>query len=82
MCLTLYVRNNNWLVSIFRTQVRLGEHDLNTERDCQPDTGCAPPVQNFGIDEAMAHPNYLRSDVRNDIGLIRLDRNAMLTDCE
>ncbi|KAL0270397.1 UNVERIFIED_CONTAM: hypothetical protein PYX00_007822 [Menopon gallinae] len=54
--------------------VRLGEHDLRTERDCQE--VCAPPVQDIIAEEVIPHPQYRRPD-KNDIGLIRLQRDII-----
>lgn len=56
-------------MTFFRIEVRLGEHDLRTERDCQD--VCAPPVQDIAVEEIIPHPRYRRPE-KNDIGLIRL----------
>jgi len=56
--------------------VRLGEHDLNTEKDCE-EGRCADPVQNFGIEKVIAHEDYGKPvEFQNDIALIKLDREA------
>jgi len=55
--------------------VRLGEHDLLTEEDC--DAGlCAEPVQNFGIEKVIFHEDYDGVDLHNDIALIKLDQEV------
>lgn len=53
--------------------------DANTEMDCETQQGfqvCNPPTQLFGIEQAITHPQYSPTSVQNDIGIIRLDRNA------
>ncbi|XP_063216365.1 CLIP domain-containing serine protease B4-like [Bacillus rossius redtenbacheri] len=59
--------------------VRLGEHDMSKELDCVDDLEgqiCAPPYQNFTIEEVIPHPQFSKSKLQNDIGLIRLSRDA------
>ncbi|XP_053998004.1 CLIP domain-containing serine protease B4-like [Hylaeus anthracinus] len=61
--------------------VRLGEHDLDSERDCDRDeTGreivCADPPQNIDLESVHTHPGFSVSQMRNDIALLRLNRNA------
>lgn len=59
--------------SLFLTleKVRLGEHNLRSDSDG------ANPVD-YGIDKSIVHEDY-RSQ-RNDIALIRLDKNVVFTD--
>ncbi|XP_011873132.1 PREDICTED: venom protease-like [Vollenhovia emeryi] len=57
--------------------VRVGEHDLTTERDCERDKNgrevfCSN-YQDFGIDSIQSHPDYTTSRMQNDIALIRLN---------
>ncbi|KAF2897099.1 hypothetical protein ILUMI_09080 [Ignelater luminosus] len=56
--------------------VRLGEHDINTERDCEKsdygDEYCSDPVQDIDIEESIPHPDYNATVFTSDIGLIRL----------
>ncbi|XP_017755231.1 PREDICTED: uncharacterized protein LOC108547293 [Eufriesea mexicana] len=59
--------------------VRLGEHNLSTERDCDKDANglelaCAPRYQDFGIESTHFHPKY--SNFQNDIALLRLNGDA------
>lgn len=61
--------------------VRLGEHNLNTERDCDKDEDgieivCAERYQDIGIESTHFHPRYTRARLQNDIGLLRLDQDA------
>lgn len=59
--------------------VRLGEWNLETEKDCDPDepTHCASPVIDNRIAQIIYHPKY-RPNSKNqhyDIALLRLARN-------
>lgn len=62
--------------------VRLGEHDLSTERDCDTDVlnsveiNCADDYQDFNILAVAAYPDYPRTNHQDDIGLIMLDGEA------
>jgi hypothetical protein len=63
--------------------VRLGEFDTEQNPDCETElfSGkdiCAPAPQDFGIERIIVHPNYeaRSSDRFDDIGLVRLDRDA------
>ena len=58
----------------FRKSVRLGEHTLSTDIDCNDDTGiCNEKPQDFDIEEIIFHPEYGKPKVfRNDIALLRL----------
>lgn len=58
--------------------MRIGEHDISTERDCDKDENgtevvCAERYQNYGIESTYVHPGYTRTKLQNDIALIRLD---------
>ncbi|KAF4527944.1 hypothetical protein B566_EDAN016475 [Ephemera danica] len=62
--------------------VLLGESDALTEPDCVERQGfqvCMPNTQKFNIERSITHPQYSPSTVQNDIGLIRLDRDADLS---
>ncbi|XP_068082095.1 CLIP domain-containing serine protease B4 [Anabrus simplex] len=59
--------------------VRLGEHNLDEETDCDVETKvCAPEPLNIDVEEGVPHPQYKgavnKSDQKNDIALIRLKR--------
>ncbi|KAJ4436622.1 hypothetical protein ANN_16753 [Periplaneta americana] len=63
--------------SMDREKVRLGEHNLDTNMDCDPyDDYCADPVQDYEIEEAISHEefnlNHTQQRFKNDIALIRL----------
>ena len=59
---------------VYRASVRLGEHNLKGDPDC--DSGsCNETPQDFKIEEVIAHSDYAKPVAfRNDIALIRLDR--------
>ncbi|KRT79342.1 Trypsin, partial [Oryctes borbonicus] len=53
--------------------VRLGEHNIETEHDCNFMTGvCAPPPQDIKVEKVIVHSEYLPKSYKNDIALIRL----------
>ena len=59
--------------------VRVGEHDITTERDCDnPGTAsevCAERYQDFTIDQVIYHPQYSPVSMHDDIAIIRLNRD-------
>ena len=67
--------------------MRLGEHNLLTDRDCQSSTFCADPVQEIAVEKFIKHPEFNRIKKRHDIALIRLataadtSRNNIETIC-
>ncbi|XP_043255138.1 melanization protease 1-like [Colletes gigas] len=61
--------------------VRIGEHDLTTERDCDRDENgleiaCAERYQDFGLESVHFHPEYSRTKLQNDVALLRLNGDA------
>lgn len=66
--------------------VRLGEHTISTEIDCQ-DNNCAAAVQEIAIEKFIKHPEFNKGAKRNDIALVRLaaaadiSRNNIETIC-
>ncbi|XP_018563884.1 serine protease 7-like isoform X1 [Anoplophora glabripennis] len=61
--------------------VLLGEHDIKTRTDCSG-TVCVKNIQNIRIDKMSTHPEYNPTDISqyNDIAIIQLKENALLTD--
>lgn len=64
--------------------VILGEHTKTQDIDCngdkEVDRECAEPVEEFGIESVLVHPNYNKPRYSNDIGLIRLDSDVLMKD--
>ena len=63
------------------TGVRLGDHDLSKERDCDIDNdgveiGCAEKYQDFGVESIHFHPDFSNTKMQGDIALIRLNSDA------
>ncbi|CRK88611.1 CLUMA_CG002345, isoform A [Clunio marinus] len=60
--------------------VRLGDWDTSTERDCDytypSNPICADPVQDIAVASYTPHPNYDRTNIHNDIGIVRLQEAA------
>ncbi|XP_057338091.1 CLIP domain-containing serine protease HP8-like [Microplitis mediator] len=55
------------------TGIRLGEHNSETNPDCE-NGYCADPVQDFKPIQMLVHKRYNTPHFKNDIALIRLDR--------
>lgn len=60
----------------FRVNVRLGEHDINTEKDCDAQNKCLDPVQDIEIQDRIKHPQYDNRKKINDIALLKLKTAA------
>jgi len=57
--------------------VRVGEHDLRKDPDCER---CSS-VQNLGIEQVIFHPDYNKPhNFMNDIALLKLDREVEYND--
>ncbi|XP_046743771.1 CLIP domain-containing serine protease 2-like [Diprion similis] len=61
--------------------VRLGEHDLSREKDCETDVNgldinCAEDHQDFSVMGVAVHPDYSTEQQQDDIALILLDGEA------
>ncbi|CAG9860068.1 unnamed protein product [Phyllotreta striolata] len=53
--------------------IRLGEYNVETQEDCESMSGyCAPPTQDFLIENVLVHPRYDARRFSNDIALIKL----------
>ena len=59
-----------------RTKIRLGEHDITTDRDCPilSTFGCNDAgVQDFDIEKVVIHKEYNSPNVfQNDIAIVKL----------
>ncbi|KAL1379510.1 hypothetical protein pipiens_014848 [Culex pipiens pipiens] len=62
---------------LFEFQVRLGEHDLSSTRDCNLNdaSDCAPPVQDVAIDYIVRHHQQDQRTRSNNIALVRMSRD-------
>lgn len=61
------------------TGVVLGEHNLDTDPDCQKRGNqmvCSPPSERFDIEQIIPHPEYRKHYIGYDIGLIKLNQNV------
>lgn len=68
-----------WPCDNFRSGVRLGEYDIDSDIDCTTEDGeevCAETHVDFDIEESISHPRYSLSHLQNDIGLIRIKGTA------
>lgn len=70
---------SSWVVY----QVRLGEHDIMTEIDCEPKdpTDCADAVVDVLISAYVVHPDYYKENGAdyNDIALLQLSESVNFT---
>lgn len=61
------------------TGIRVGEHDITTERDCEMagtfEEVCAEKYQDIHIEKVDPHPDFSTQKLHNDIALIRLRQN-------
>jgi secreted trypsin-like serine protease len=63
--------------------VRLGEHDLLSERDCfkvDAFETCAEPHADFLIQHVTTHPLYNNENLQNDIALVKVRRKIGFSD--
>lgn len=69
----------------FRVSVRLGEHVISTNTDCElldDEQMCAPPIEDIPVESAIPHPLYSKTKFIHDIGLVRLSTRANLRKSE
>lgn len=69
---------------VFRVNVRLGEWDIRTDKDCIEVDGysdCNDPALNSDVEEAIPHSEYNDNDKsrEHDIALVRLARTVQFT---
>merc|ERR1711874_824366 len=62
--------------------VRVGEHDLSKDIDCNSDGSlCNVPPQDIGVEEVVFHESYGKpKPFQNDIAIIKLDRDVEIND--
>lgn len=59
--------------------VRLGEHDDQTDPDCDDDGFCGDPVQDYEIEKIITHENFNPETFWDDIALIKLKKAVNFT---
>ncbi|KAF2895868.1 hypothetical protein ILUMI_10303 [Ignelater luminosus] len=64
---------------LYIDEIRLGEWKISSPEDCE-EQNCADPVVDLKIEEKIVHPDYGSRKSKNDIALLRLDRNIEFTD--
>lgn len=73
--------NADLINKYFSNSVRLGEHNLATDPDCDDlgddDENCADPVQNILVEKVIANREYNEVNFGNDIGLLKLVSSAV-----
>ena len=64
-----------------RVSVRVGEWDINTEKDCIMSdlSACAPPVQDIKVESYKVHEMYNDTLEVNDIMMIKLEHPVKYT---
>jgi hypothetical protein len=66
------------LQKTFSTKIRLGDHILSTNPDCDSNV-CSLPYQEYSVVQAIIHPLYgVGGKFRNDIAILQLDFPAQL----
>lgn len=63
----------------FRASVRLGEHNTDTDIDCEEGDEyevCADRYVEYDVEDSIPHPDYSLTHFQNDIGLIRIKGTA------
>lgn len=61
--------------------MRLGDYNTSTDEDCVTEESgeepeCAEPLQDIAVKMFIVHPDYSRSTLHHDIGLVRLKEAA------
>lgn len=56
-----------------RTSVRVGEHDIRKDPDCEL-SDCAPAVQDRVIKKITPHPDFNKPAFHNDIAMLELEK--------
>lgn len=66
-------------ISKYRVWIRIGEHDLSTDPDCDAEGLCAPRSLDILIQKLLPYPKYmsLARDRSYDIGIIKLSSDIL-----
>ena len=62
------------MINVCSETVRLGEHNLDTETDCEE--YCIDPFQDYEIEKIIPHAQFDAYKLKNDIGLLRLKKKV------
>ena len=63
------------------TTIRVGEHDLDKEGECNADNTLCSHHQDIDIDQIVFHQNYSKpKPFQNDIAVIKLARDVVIDD--
>lgn len=68
---------NSWY---FSERIRLGEWNLLSDPDCDENQECNEPSLDVGIEKIIAHEDYDKETIRNDIALIKLNQSVSFTE--
>lgn len=62
------------------SKIRVGEHDLDREQDCEGGE-CSPKPQDFAIEKIIWHEEYDKPErYQNDIAIIKLKKDVVISD--
>lgn len=64
-----------------RTLISLGEYDVGTDQDCEQ-VKCSDPIQQRKPSKVIQHEMYNSETFENDLAIVVLDQDALLSDCE
>lgn len=63
----------------FRHIIVLGEHNLDTDIDCDQQGTCADEPQRIKPQRVVGHPKYNKETKQYDIAIIKFEKKAILT---
>jgi prostasin len=66
--------------SLNSMNVKLGEHDIESEIDCADVDHCADPIQVIKAKSVLVPTEYDTENLKHDIALIELSEPANITD--
>lgn len=64
-----------------RTFISLGEYDTEKDQDCEQ-IKCSDPVQRRIPSKVIRHEQFDPETFENDLAMVVLDQDALLSDCE
>lgn len=57
----------------------LGEYDFSTKKDCNADQKCNDELLKLSIEKVISHQNFVFDVMKNDIALVRMERDVQFT---